>query len=54
MCVLMSKKYILPVNTSLAIKGEIVFIELPRQVDLRELDKMFYICGGRLNLAEWK
>jgi len=54
MYVLPLKKYILLVNTLLAVKGDIVFIELPREVDLRELDKMFYICGGRLNLVDWK
>jgi len=54
MYVLPLKKHILPVNALLAIKGDSVLIELPREVDLRELDRVFYMRGGGLNLIDWE
>jgi hypothetical protein len=36
------------------VKGDDVVIGLPLTVDLRELDKRFYMYGGMLDLIDWK
>ena len=46
--------HVSPTNTPPAIKGDDVQIELPLEVDLREVDKKFYLYGGRLNLIDWE
>ena len=54
MYVLPAKKHVSNANSSLAFKGENVLVHLSPEVDPRELEKAFYLSGGRLNLVGWK
>ena len=54
MYALPANSHILLTHTLLAIKGDHVQIELSVEVDLRELDRAFYLYGGRMNLIDWE
>jgi hypothetical protein len=54
MYVLPVKEHVSHTNSSLAFNGENVLVHLHPELDPRELDKAFYLSGGRLNLIDWR